>query len=389
MGRTIKLGCLNMAVWDFVIVTAIAGYLTNRNYNLHPFYCLLVGCAAGVLLLLLMRIRFLGSLLQIACGLIWSQAIWRVGIYFHPTDDPIWYWGMQGFLAVVCVILHFLSVHALLGPKKDYSHKTIDTTEVADRYMAIDLMDDPEEIQERFYQLKEDFLDACEERDEVMALAQEILDEDDSPDTDDLYRLMMENDRIWTEGTVKMGVYVDMIRDARNYQEQKQAINRAEKLLTNMERITYEVMRETNRVMALEKDLYLEDEYYDEQDNFEEDEDVNEQSEYTGGSGYSTESEYTKEAKTAYEEYQRRTQSNQQSESQYRQQENAQSGQTSGAQSGGDIDQSLFAGCKDKDSLTKRYRALMKTFHPDNQDGDTEMTIKVQKTYDYMMKQLG
>ena len=66
MERTVKMGCLNLAVWDFVIVTAIAGYLTNKNYNLHPFYCLLIGCAAGVLLLLLMRIRFLGSLLQIA-----------------------------------------------------------------------------------------------------------------------------------------------------------------------------------------------------------------------------------------------------------------------------------------------------------------------------------
>ena len=350
MGRTIRLGCLNLAVWDFVIVAAIAGIVTNKNYNLHPFYSLLVGCGAGVLLLLLMRIRFLGSLLQIACGLIWSQAIWRVGYHYHPTDDPIWYWGMQGLLAVVCVALHFWSVNALLGPKKDYSHKAIDTREVEDRYLAIDLESDPEEIQERFYQLKEAFMDACDERDEVMDLAQDILDEDDSPDTDDLYRLMLENDRIWTEGTAKMSVYVDMIRDARTYLEQKQTLSRAEKLLANMERITYEVMRETNRVMAMDKDLYLEDEEYEEgyadkdcvEENYEEEDHV----------------------AGAYEDEQ------------------------AGRAVGGDIEPSLFAGCRDKDSLTKRYRSLMKTFHPDNQDGDTEMTIKVQKTYDYMMKQL-
>lgn len=350
MGRTIRLGCLNLAVWDFVIVAAIAGIVTNKNYNLHPFYSLLVGCGAGVLLLLLMRIRFLGSLLQIACGLIWSQAIWRVGYHYHPTDDPIWYWGMQGLLAVVCVALHFWSVNALLGPKKDYSHKAIDTREVEDRYLAIDLESDPEEIQERFYQLKEAFLDACDERDEVMDLAQDILDEDDSPDTDDLYRLMLENDRIWTEGTAKMSVYVDMIRDARTYLEQKQTLSRAEKLLANMERITYEVMRETNRVMAMDKDLYLEDEEYEEgyadKDCVEED---YEEEDHVAG---------------AYEDEQ------------------------AGRAVGGDIEPSLFAGCRDKDSLTKRYRSLMKTFHPDNQDGDTEMTIKVQKTYDYMMKQL-
>lgn len=376
MGRTVRLGCLNLAVWDFVIVAAIAGMTANKNYNLHPFYSLLVGCGAGVLLLLLMRIRFLGSLLQIACGLVWSQAIWRIGYYYHPTEDPIWYWGMQGLLAVVCVALHFMSVNALLGPKKDYSHKSIDTKEVEDRYMAVDLEDDPEEVRERFYQIREDFLDACDERDEVMDLAQEILDEDDSPDTDDLYRLMLENDRIWTEGSARMSVYADMIKDARTYQEQKQAMRRAEKLLSDLERITYEVMRETNRVMAMEKGLYLEDDYeeaYEEdaEDDYEEAEDPQ-----------NLENDAPKGAqRTAYEEYQRseRTGTSQGQQSQ---------AQTKTAASG-EIDTTLFAGCRDKDSLTKRYRSLMKTFHPDNQDGDTEMTIKVQKTYDYMMKQMG
>lgn len=351
MGRTVRLGCLNLAVWDFVIVAALAGIVANKTYELHPFYSLLVGCGAGTLLLILMRIRFLGSLLQIACGLLWSQAIWRIGYHYHPTEDPIWYWGMQGLLAVVCVALHFMSVNALLGPKKDYSHKSINTAEVEDRYMAVDLEDDPEEVRERFCQIREDFLDACDERDEVMDLAQEILDEDDSPDTDDLYRLMLENDRIWTEGSARMSVYADMIRDARTYQEQKQAMRRAEKLLSDLERITYEVMRETNRVMALEKGLYLEDEECEEASEDE------------------VEGEYEEDFKYNHEE--------------------AKEPQNLGNKTSGEIDTALFAGCRDKDSLTKRYRSLMKTFHPDNQDGDTEMTIKVQKTYDYMMKQMG
>ncbi len=52
-----------------------------------------------------------------------------------------------------------------------------------------------------------------------------------------------------------------------------------------------------------------------------------------------------------------------------------------------DINKSLFAGCQDKDSIIKRYRQLMKTFHPDNQNGDIEMTQKIQKTYEELMKQ--
>lgn len=47
---------------------------------------------------------------------------------------------------------------------------------------------------------------------------------------------------------------------------------------------------------------------------------------------------------------------------------------------------SLFNGCTDKESLTKRYRQLMKTFHPDNPNGDQEMTQCIQKTYEALQK---
>lgn len=42
----------------------------------------------------------------------------------------------------------------------------------------------------------------------------------------------------------------------------------------------------------------------------------------------------------------------------------------------------FFAGCTDKESVTRRYRQLMKTFHPDNQNGDQEMTQMLQETYE-------
>ncbi len=52
-----------------------------------------------------------------------------------------------------------------------------------------------------------------------------------------------------------------------------------------------------------------------------------------------------------------------------------------------DIDVTLFSGCTNKESLTKRYRHLMKTFHPDNANGDQEMTQKIQRTYENLCKQ--
>jgi len=53
-----------------------------------------------------------------------------------------------------------------------------------------------------------------------------------------------------------------------------------------------------------------------------------------------------------------------------------------------EIDKELFNGCADKTSITKRYHQLMKTFHPDNQNGDTMMTQRIQKTYEAVIKSL-
>lgn len=45
----------------------------------------------------------------------------------------------------------------------------------------------------------------------------------------------------------------------------------------------------------------------------------------------------------------------------------------------------FFAGCNDKESVTKRYRQLMKTFHPDNQNGDQKVTQLIQEAYEKQM----
>lgn len=52
----------------------------------------------------------------------------------------------------------------------------------------------------------------------------------------------------------------------------------------------------------------------------------------------------------------------------------------------GDVVSRLFLGCNDKESLLKRYRSLMKTFHPDTGNGDLEMAQEIQKKYKELLE---
>lgn len=51
-----------------------------------------------------------------------------------------------------------------------------------------------------------------------------------------------------------------------------------------------------------------------------------------------------------------------------------------------DVVSRLFIGCNDKETLTSRYRSLMKTFHPDTGSGDVEMSQAIQSKYKELLK---
>ena len=49
----------------------------------------------------------------------------------------------------------------------------------------------------------------------------------------------------------------------------------------------------------------------------------------------------------------------------------------------------LFKGVKDENSLKKRYRDLLKIFHPDNLSGDTSVIQNINKEYEALKKLYG
>lgn len=56
------------------------------------------------------------------------------------------------------------------------------------------------------------------------------------------------------------------------------------------------------------------------------------------------------------------------------------------SKSSNDTITSLFNGCTNKESVTKRYRQLMKIYHTDNPNGDKEMSQQIQNVYQNILK---
>ncbi|WP_272796137.1 J domain-containing protein [Butyrivibrio sp. DSM 10294] len=108
------------------------------------------------------------------------------------------------------------------------------------------------------------------------------------------------------------------------------------------------------------EDDYYEDDYYKDEAEYEDEEDYPEDSEYGYPDEYSDDEEYYEE------EY-----DDDESDEDY-DDENP----------GFDF----FAGCSSKESLDKKYRSLVKLYHPDNMDGDTRALQEINVQYDKAKK---
>lgn len=53
------------------------------------------------------------------------------------------------------------------------------------------------------------------------------------------------------------------------------------------------------------------------------------------------------------------------------------------------FEEMLFAGCNDAESVSLRYKQLMRSFHPDQQNGDEEMAKRIQNAYEARIKKYG
>ena len=114
------LGCLNLVIWDFLTIAIFTGVYLHINIHLHTLFCIIAGVVAGAIGLCLFRIKYLGIILQIACGGFWGYFISSLIFEWFKITDPIWYWALIIGLVILFILIHFASTQELGG---NYEYK--------------------------------------------------------------------------------------------------------------------------------------------------------------------------------------------------------------------------------------------------------------------------
>ena len=132
-----NLGCCSMVIWDSIAAFGFTFYFFSQVVQIHTVFCILLGLAAVVLVMVLMAIPVVGRILQVLAGLGWVAGLYYIAETFNYTEvrvggntirmgwmsalynkDPIWYWFI-----VIAAILLFVGLHLasfkITGSKKE------------------------------------------------------------------------------------------------------------------------------------------------------------------------------------------------------------------------------------------------------------------------------
>lgn len=116
------LGCCSLVLWDTLLLAAAAVLALTPEYSpfeltleLHIVFRVLIGIAAAIVLFLLMKIRFVGAVIQVALGALWGYIVCGLlerltGVFTRFSNDPVMYWTITILIYGLFVLLHFVSV---------------------------------------------------------------------------------------------------------------------------------------------------------------------------------------------------------------------------------------------------------------------------------------
>lgn len=314
---------------DFIFIAIFVGYyLLYTKLHLHPVFCIIGGIVSGSFLFFLMSLRIIGIVLQVICSAFWAVIGTSLLDYiFHFLDDPIWTWAIMIVFFLVMLGSHLAAFHS-------------DTPSSKRRHAYQELSSDDDVITYDF----------------PIAFSNDI----------SAYSTKS------GELTRKISVTLDNIQNAAD--ESTRLYNQAMKILEDSEEFSSELAE--LQLTAHTSISYTRDRLDD----------------LSGYQDRLANAQEPKEAEWIIGEMERCLASIQTKNQDLLKLINnvliQNHSDSTAKQHNANFDESLFNGCHDKESLTKRYRNLMKTFHPDTGNGDVEMTQKIQHTYEELLSRM-
>ena len=318
-------GC-NLIVFDLLICAILVTIMAHKKFDFTV--SLILGIGAGVLLVFLMTLKYVGIIIQIILGFAWGLLIYDV---INPS-------GIVGIVVIIISVilgelLHFASYNQLMGdnyisvPTKKVTHVQVVESEELVR------VNEQEQFRKRIKIFYQRYLDAVE--------TQKVINE-----------RVIEICRRWE---------LDIL-----FEEYSQFRFRVDPLwgsLENKRQAIYSASRFSQKVQELcFAEKYLESIVRQQ---------INIMQRY-------------KEFKDYILLYNQKSTSQKNTEQRQEKENSANSKNVNNERKKQTIDDSLFNGCTDKASLTKRYKELLKVYHPDNANGDQTMTIKITNTFNYL-----
>jgi DnaJ domain. len=320
------MGCCNLIIWDFAVVVLVSCY--SLPGHIHLLFRILIGIGFGVILFLLYNIPFLGTILQISAGIFWAMVIWVVsGVerWGFVKEDIIWQRGIAIILGLICIGMHLMSHSEIV--RSSYKKKNEEEEEVEIT------------VREFEYKGRENKIDVNCVSDFMLQVRQFEKKHGELKEiNEERYNWILSKSEVVFSKK-------DVIEECFN--EIKSAVEAFEVRLVFFDKILKTGDYEEISTFIKEVKILMEDILREEQ-------------------GLNT--ALNDIVDLIVSELQRRAVKNDNNNN--------------------NSDFNPFAGCNDKESLAKRYRSLVKQFHPDNQNGDTEQIQWLNSKYKELLAKM-
>ena len=310
-----SLGCCNLVIWDFIVVALFAGLSLSEYLKLHLVFCVIAGIAAGGLFMFLMSLKYIGIVLKVICSLFWSYVIlYLLDDLFKMTEklgsDPIWLWTIRIVVFLLCLGIHIAGMQKI-ADDDSYDYQPVDVERMRNDNLSYSNSYENEEDEEG----EEDEEDDEHFQDEIKDIINSV---------ENLFNerneIMNQAQQVMIAGVGSRALELAMKRN------NEECPNKSEEIQNYMQRLSVGVPSKEGTKIILDLRKCID--------------------------SIKTLNQYVmNELNKVLLDNSSKNQS-----------------------VDSNFDESLFSGCQDKEGLTKRYRSLMKTFHPDNENGAVKMT---------------